>query len=528
MYDQYSTRIDQSTGNTVQRGLLINYDSLPGYVAKVMLPHFGVNPLPQHWLQKMKEEADYYSKGRGGERAFTSDSADKDNRATERIKLYANKILEPTYEVLNAKAMDSLEKIAPALHREVLSSMQLHETQLPPWSKLKEIPRQLAEAGADGTGVAGGAETGGMLRGGGPTEEITSSVDAGSGGERGHSHVLPEKEFVPWGPFTNHHSSLPMESVHCPMKPTPAYPNAYSMIDILNNWNTDNTEIPPQHYDSLCHFDYLNATQLQQAYNYRSAEKPFIVYNIPEVDEVVRKWNDLEYLSNLLGSKKYRTEMSKTNHFMYWRHARGKFLRTAEGRTWEEPTKIASTSFEKWLEVAVKGQNLTLDDRTHEYFRVSSDAGNSWLFDELPFFKPKRSLFIVRPQDQHGIHCRFGMRNVIAEAHFDGSRNSVVELGGLRRWIMTHPDQCSNMHMLPPQHPSGRHSAVDWSKPDLKKFPNFARVMGNEVILRPGDFLFVPTYWIHYIVSININFQCNSRSGSWTGYDKHIRACGFR
>ncbi|KAJ1432681.1 hypothetical protein B484DRAFT_447673 [Ochromonadaceae sp. CCMP2298] len=75
------------------------------------------------------------------------------------------------------------------------------------------------------------------------------------------------------------------------------------------------------------------------------------------------------------------------------------------------------------------------------------------------------------------INTRFGMRSVIAEAHFDGSRNSVVELAGMRRWILTHPNQ------------------VDWSKPDTIKFPNYAKVKGNEVILTPGDFLYIPTYW---------------------------------
>ena len=185
------------------------------------------------------------------------------------------------------------------------------------------------------------------------------------------------------------------------------------------------------------------------------------------------------------------------------------------------------THTSKLFQVAVKGQNKTLDDRTHQYFRVSSDSGNSWLFDELPFFKPKESIFIVKPSEQRGIHCRFGMRSIIAEAHFDGSRNAVVMLGGLRRWILAHPDQCINMHMLPRDHPSGRHSEIDWSKPDPAKFPNWNKIRGNEVILQPGDYLYVPTYWIHYIVSLNVNFQCNTRSGKHDSYDKLIRKCGF-
>mmetsp|Transcript_5056 Transcript_5056/g.8278 ORF Transcript_5056/g.8278 Transcript_5056/m.8278 type:complete len:264 (-) Transcript_5056:291-1082(-) len=230
----------------------------------------------------------------------------------------------------------------------------------------------------------------------------------------------------------------------------------------------------------------------------------------------------------ILVCARYRTETSKTNHFMYWHKARGAFLRSEAGKQWEEPTTIIKNTFDDWIELAVKNHNKTLENREHQYFRVSSDMDNNkWLFKELPFFKPEKSLLLVDPNEQRGIHCRFGMRSVIAEAHFDGARNSVVELGGMRRWILTHPNQCQHMHMLDKQHPSGRHSAVDWSAPDLQKYPHFAKVKGNEVILVPGDFLFVPTYWIHYIVSLNINVQCNSRSGMSNIYDRDIAKCGF-
>ncbi len=55
------------------------------------------------------------------------------------------------------------------------------------------------------------------------------------------------------------------------------------------------------HYDTLCHFDYANETQRESAYLYRAAEVPFVVYNIPEVDAVVKKWSDVDYMHGLLG-----------------------------------------------------------------------------------------------------------------------------------------------------------------------------------------------------------------------------------
>lgn len=513
-YENYGTRFDEA-GNVIQRGLLVNYDSLPGFMPKIMLPLFGSTP-DNRWLANIKEESSQYSKSRNPDKTFTGDSADKDQRATENIQLYSEKILQPTYERLNAKAEDGLKRFSPGSFEEISGIDGVED-----WKKINSLPEVKYPMKTE------------------KVETETAEINEGEGERREtmeketsfvkHSSEAVEKrtDFKSWMPFSNTHTSRPKDMVNCPLTPPDGYPISYSMIDITNNWNTDDTQIPPTHFDSLCHFDYQNATQLEAAFNYREAELPFVAYNIPELDGVAKKWGNVDYLQNMLGSKSYRTETSESNHFMYWRNAGQKFLRTDKGKDWKAPTRIINEKFDSWLELAVKGQNKSLGVRKHEYFRVSTDGSKHFLFNELPFFQPKKSLFLVDPKEQKGIHCRFGMRSIIAEAHFDGSRNSVIMLGGMRRWILANPDQCGNMHMLPPKHPSGRHSEVDWSKPDLEKFPNFAKVMGNEVILAPGDFLFVPTYWIHYIISLNVNFQCNTRSGVNHIYDKDIRKCGF-
>uniref|UniRef100_A0A7S3GTU2 JmjC domain-containing protein n=1 Tax=Spumella elongata TaxID=89044 RepID=A0A7S3GTU2_9STRA len=554
-FEKYGTRVDPATNQVVQRGVLIPYDSLPGFVPQILLPLFRINPLPPSWLQKITDESNFYSKSRGAKiRVFQGDSKDKDTRATEQIQLYAEKMLSPSYALLEEKARLSLQAVDPSFVKTVTSKNNVAESEFN-WKMVSPLPsvaehRAKVSAGAilrnaglfasgasssSGDNAVSSAPVAGGRSGMRVNKEETEQehTHAANGGHSsleglGHSSVLEEKEFQSWLPFANHHHSRPIQPANCPYHPESTYPTAYSMLDITNNWNPDSTDIPPMHYDTLCHFDYANETQRESAYLYRAAEVPFVAYNIPEVDAVVKKWSDVDYMHSLLGGKKYRTETSEDNHFMYWRQARNTFLRTAEGANWKPPTSIVSTTFEEWVEFAVKNQNKSIEDRDHQYFRVSSDLGSNWLYDELPFFQPKKSLLLVEPREQKGIHCRFGMRSVIAEAHFDGTRNSVVELAGMRRWILTHPNQCENMHMLKSDHPSGRHSAVDWSKVDLEKYPNFAKVKGNEVILLPGDFLFVPTFWIHYIVSLNLNIQCNSRSGKWPGYDKDIHKCGFR
>ena len=505
-------------GHVKQRGIMINYESLPGIIPRVVLPLFGAEPSTR-WLKKMHVESRQYSKGRTtGSRIFKGDNEDKEKHATEAIEKYSSSILDQSYSKLLKLGEESLRAARPAEFQAMVLTEEEKDSPLHKrnWKFLAEIPSHTEEQRITGDLHGGSDGSISSLRGGGDAR--------GRGVAEKHSKALEEKDFVPWAPFANTHESKSFHPASCPEHPLEGYPAAYHMSEIVENWNPDNTEIPPFHYDTLCHFDRQNETEYNYAMNYRRAEVPFVVYNIPEVDEVVKKWNNLDYLQRKLGYNKYRTELSTSNHFMYWNSAGSK---KKTYKDWKPPTGISQTTFEKWMEIAVKGQNVSQENRIHQYFRVSSDMGSPWLYDELPFFKPKESLFIVNPREQRGIHCRFGMRSIIAEAHFDGSRNSVVEIGGMRRWILAHPKECPNMHMLPRGHPSGRHSEIDWSKPDNEKFPNFKKIQGNEVILQPGDFLYVPTYWIHYIVSLNINFQCNTRSGRTSHYDMDIHRCGF-
>lgn len=317
----------------------------------------------------------------------------------------------------------------------------------------------------------------------------------------------------------------------CPEFPESDYPKEYPIMDIISNWNPDDTDIPSMHYDSICHFDYQ--TQYDIAERYRDAEKPFVVYNVPAVDELVKKWSDVDYIKSRLQGERFQAESSSSNHFMYFKPNSGKFVKAYNGSKvhWEPPTKTVKINFEDWLKIAVSGQAMEVNEqREHIYFRVTSPAKsgrNGWLFEETEIFKPKKSFFMVEPEEQRGIHCRFGMRSIIAENHYDGSRNFVIEVGGLRRWILSHPKNCDSMYILPKGHPSGRHSEIDWSRPNLQQYPKFKNLKASEIIFKPGEVLYVPTSWFHYIVSLNVNWQCNSRSGADDTYSSDLKKCGW-
>jgi len=214
-------------------------------------------------------------------------------------------------------------------------------------------------------------------------------------------------------------------------------------------------------------------------------------------------------------------------------------------QNWQPPTENMRMTYVDWLEHANVTDDQLGPDNPHYYFRLigcgdmgentadgSCDKGSSeWLFDELTFFQPRRGderpFYIIEPKQQKGIHCRFGMKGVIAENHFDLSRNAITLLGGQRRYILSNPSECKNMNLLPRGHPSARHSAVDWSNPDLVNYPTFEKATVNEIVMQPGDVLYLPTNWFHYIVSLELNMQCNTRSGGERINREYVTECGF-
>jgi len=86
------------------------------------------------------------------------------------------------------------------------------------------------------------------------------------------------------------------------------------------------------------------------------------------------------------------------------------------------------------------------------------------------------------------------------------------------------------MELYPLRHPSARHSRVNWSTAHINWRDGdrpFSKARVHEVVLQAGDIMYLPTYWFHFIVSLNINYQCNSRSGDSQENQHFISKCGF-
>ncbi|CAJ1940477.1 unnamed protein product [Cylindrotheca closterium] len=355
------------------------------------------------------------------------------------------------------------------------------------------------------------------------------------------------------------------QSTHCLLEPIPGYPVQFNLLQMLEAWPIDEINGPEARqdtsYQSLCVFQWSNALDRKKMERYRKLELPFIMAGDPEVLEAAHRWNKPGYLVKMLGQNtKYTTEYSPTNHYIYvnqilkarYKGDRKKRKRNPglpEGGKEEDKTlnitnTIVQMTYLEWLALAHETENATRatsrdagpqsdSEKPHWYFKFMTcgtyEKGEckstanvttsrlATLGTELRCLSDPKSFYIIEADKQKGrIQCKFGMAGITSQAHFDTPRNFLVLLGGKRRYILSRPGSgnYANFYIHSGAHPSARHSAVNWSTPNLTEHPMFAKARATEAVLKTGEVLYIPPKWIHSIVSLSITMQCNSWSGS--------------
>lgn len=103
--------------------------------------------------------------------------------------------------------------------------------------------------------------------------------------------------------------------------------------------------------------------------------------------------------------------------------------------------------------------------------------------------------------------------------HFDTSENIACSVAGKRRFLIFPPEQIGNLYAGPIDHNMAGPPAslVNPRDIDLEKFPKFKAAMDAAMLaeLEPGDALYLPSLWWHYVESegplnILVNYWWNA------------------
>ena len=91
----------------------------------------------------------------------------------------------------------------------------------------------------------------------------------------------------------------------------------------------------------------------------------------------------------------------------------------------------------------------------------------------------------------------YGPSGTVTPVHHDLTNNFMAQVRGRKRVRMIAPTELSRLY-------NDRHcfSQVDPAKPDLARHPQFAEVSVIDLVIGPGDLLFLPVGWWHHVQAV--------------------------
>lgn len=99
-----------------------------------------------------------------------------------------------------------------------------------------------------------------------------------------------------------------------------------------------------------------------------------------------------------------------------------------------------------------------------------------------------------------------GPAGTVTSFHQDGAGDFLsictffCQIRGRKRALLVSPDQSELMYPVARVDGATRKaSAVDFDAPDLSRFPRFAELVMLEAVVGPGEVLFIPESWWHYL-----------------------------
>lgn len=103
-----------------------------------------------------------------------------------------------------------------------------------------------------------------------------------------------------------------------------------------------------------------------------------------------------------------------------------------------------------------------------------------------------------------------GPKGTISGFHADGVNNMYAQIEGKKRFIIASRDYDKRMYPSKKYIAGAIGSKVDINHFDPHKFPRFKEVEFLHVVLEPGDVLFLPKKWWHYVESLDTSISINN------------------
>lgn len=131
---------------------------------------------------------------------------------------------------------------------------------------------------------------------------------------------------------------------------------------------------------------------------------------------------------------------------------------------------------------------------------------NPSLLNDIPFDLIGRMKDTLQGNDwdKHNATLQFfSAKRTFTQVHADVSCNFNIQFEGRKRWVFFPPSQTMLLYPFAKGNNQFYQGSFELSRIDLKEYPCLKYARGFETVMRPGDMLWLPSWWWHGIENLD-------------------------
>ncbi|CAF4897912.1 unnamed protein product [Pieris macdunnoughi] len=232
--------------------------------------------------------------------------------------------------------------------------------------------------------------------------------------------------------------------------------------------------------EGVINIDLIKCPSMERFYtDYIMQEKPVILEECMTHWPALSKWTDSNYFIKLAGLRTISIEIGKEYTDSEWTQ-----------------------------------KLITMKEFIETY--IYQNKGATGYLAQYPLFAqiPELHEDIIEPEycsfaetdDGVNIMAWYGPKGTVSPLHHDPTKNLLAQVVGEKRIYLFSPKDSENLYPYDSELLDNT-ARVDPRSPDLNKYPKYQDAKAYYCVLKPGQMLFIPPKWWHFVESLSISFS---------------------
>lgn len=223
-------------------------------------------------------------------------------------------------------------------------------------------------------------------------------------------------------------------------------------------------------------------------HEYYSQNRPVIITGMMQDWPALQKWN-LDYFRQHFGQREVEVQF---------------------GRNADQDYELNSLAHKKLMHFAEYVDLVEKSGTTNDfYMTANNDSRNRQALRELWHDVVQLPAYLREQDNQRGFFW-FGPQGTITPFHHDLTNNFMAQVMGRKRIRMI-----AAHHVAQLQNQRHCFSPIDGRQIDYQRFPQMRNVQVQEVVLAPGEILFLPVGCWHFVEGLDISVTISFTNFLW-------------